>query len=110
MWNDILKANEEGNLHDAIEKIKQEDGGKFWKHIQSTFLNEYHDVIAIEKDDDYKFPYEPSLMQKLMVYYLSNNKSFGNWCGTGAGKTNAFLFETPELHNGIDIIAPSGKF
>ena len=56
MWNDILKANEEGNLNYAIEKIKQEDGGKFWKHIQSTFLNEFHEVNAIEKDDDYKFP------------------------------------------------------
>ena len=103
MWNDILKANEEGNLHDAIEKIKQEDGGKFWKHIQSTFLNEYHEVIAIEKDDDYKFPYEPSLMQKLMVYYLSNNKSFGNWCGTGAGKTNAFLFATRKTNSRVVV-------
>ena len=103
IWNEVLTANEEGKLNDAIEKIKNEDGGEFWKHIQSKFLNEFHEVIAIEKDEDYKFPYEPSLMQKLMVYYLTNNKSFGNWCGTGAGKTNAFLFATRKTNSRVNV-------
>jgi superfamily II DNA or RNA helicase len=103
IWNEVLTANEEGKLNDAIEKIKNEDGGEFWKHIQSKFLNEFNEVIAVEKDEDYKFPYEPSLMQKLMVYYLTNNKSFGNWCGTGAGKTNAFLFATRKTNSRVNV-------
>jgi hypothetical protein len=58
IWNEVLTANEEDKLNYAIEKIKNEDGGEFWKHIQSKFLNEFHEVIAIEKDEDYKFPYD----------------------------------------------------
>ena len=103
IWNGVLRANEEGKLNEVIEKIKTEDGGEFWKYIQTTFLNEFNEVIGIEKGDDYKFPYDPSLMQKLMVYYLTNNKSFGNWCGTGAGKTNAFLFATRKTNSRVTV-------
>lgn len=103
MWNGVLRANEEGKLDEVIERIKTEDGGEFWKYIQATFLNEFNEVIGIEKGDDYKFPYDPSLMQKLMVHYLTNNKSFGNWCGTGAGKTNAFLFATRKTNSRVTV-------
>ena len=103
MWNGVLRANEEGKLDEVIEQIKTEEGGEFWKYIQNTFLNEFNEVIGIEKGDDYKFPYDPSLMQKLMVYYLTNNKSFGNWCGTGAGKTNAFLFATRKTNSRVTV-------
>jgi superfamily II DNA or RNA helicase len=103
IWNGVLRANEEGKLDEIIEKIKTEDGGEFWKYIQTTFLNEFNEVVSSEKGDDYKFPYDPSLMQKLMVYYLTNNKSFGNWCGTGAGKTNAFLFATRKTNSRVTV-------
>lgn len=103
IWNGVLRANEEGKLDEVIEKIKTEDGGEFWKYIQTTFLNEFNEVVSIEKGADYKFPYDPSLMQKLMVYYLTNNKSFGNWCGTGAGKTNAFLFATRKTNSRVTV-------
>lgn len=103
IWNGVLRANEEGKLDEVIEQIKTEEGGEFWKYIQDTFLNEFNEVIGIEKGDDYKFPYDPSLMQKLMVYYLTNNKSFGNWCGTGAGKTNAFLFATRKTNSRVTV-------
>jgi hypothetical protein len=103
IWNGVLRANEEGKLDEVIEKIKTEDGGEFWKFIQTTFLNELNEVNNIEKGTDYKFTYDPSLMQKLMVYYLTNNKSFGNWCGTGAGKTNAFLFATRKTNSRVTV-------
>lgn len=103
IWNVILRANEEGKLDEVIEQIMTEDGGEFWKYIQTTFINEFNEVVSIEKGADYKFPYDPSLMQKLMVYYLTNNKSFGNWCGTGAGKTNAFLFATRKTNSRVTV-------
>jgi superfamily II DNA or RNA helicase len=47
-------------------------------------------------------------MQKLMVYHLMHNNSFGNWCGTGAGKTNAFLFATRKTDSRVTVaIAPN---
>ena len=103
MWNGVLRANEEGMLNETMEIIANEKGGEFWQFIQKTFFNEYNEVIQIDKDEDYKFPYDPSLMQKLMVYYLTHNKSFGNWCGTGAGKTNAFLFATRKTNSRVTV-------
>ena len=92
LWNSVLRANEEGTLEDEILKIREEKGGEFFEYVKGVFLKEYEEVVSIEKDKDYRFKYEPSLMQKLMVFYMLHNNSFGNWCGTGAGKTNAFLF------------------
>lgn len=103
LWNKVLELSEEGKLEDGIETIKNENGGAFWKHIQNTFLHEFDEVNNIKPSGDYKFPYEPSLMQKLMVYHLMNNNSFGNWCGTGAGKTNAFLFATRKTDSRVTV-------
>lgn len=103
LWNKVLELSEEGKLEYGIETIKNENGGAFWKHIQNTFLHEFDEVNNIKPSGDYKFPYEPSLMQKLMVYHLMNNNSFGNWCGTGAGKTNAFLFATRKTDSRVTV-------
>ena len=102
-WNEILKANEEGLLNECIDVIKNEEGGEFWTFVRDTFLDEFKEVMSIEKDEEYRFEYEPSLMQKLMVFYLKRNKSFGNWCGTGAGKTNAFLFATRKTNSHVTV-------
>lgn len=53
---------------------------------------------------DYQFPYEPSFMQMLTVFQLKENKYFGNWCGTGAGKTNAALIASRELKCKVTVI------
>ena len=103
LWNNILVANENGKLNESIDIIRNEEGGEFWQYVKETFLNEYAEVTSVQTDEEYQFPYQPSLMQKLMVYYLQNNKSFGNWCGTGAGKTNAFLFATRKTKSHVTV-------
>lgn len=103
LWNNILIANENGKLNESIDIIRNEEGGEFWQYVKETFLNEYAEVTSVQTDEEYQFPYQPSLMQKLMVYYLQNNKSFGNWCGTGAGKTNAFLFATRKTKSHVTV-------
>lgn len=103
LWNNVLDMSEENKLEEAIKTIRNEDGGEFWKYIQTTFLDEFNEVNNIKPSKDYKFPYEPSLMQKLMVYHLMHNKSYGNWCGTGAGKTNAFLFATRKTNSRVTV-------
>lgn len=103
LWNNVLDMSEENKLEEALKTIRNEKGGEFWKYIQTTFLNEFNEVNNIKPSKDYKFPHEPSLMQKLMVYHLIQNKSYGNWCGTGAGKTNAFLFATRETNSRVTV-------
>ena len=39
-----------------------------------------------------------------MVYRLMKNKTYGNWCGTGAGKTNAALLASRLLNCRLSVI------
>ena len=90
LWNQTLKACEEGELYNTLNTIKETEGGNFWEQVKNKFLEEFNNVLAIDTGSDYKFQYEPTLMQKLMAYRLMTNKSYGNWCGTGAGNLNHF--------------------
>lgn len=83
-WNLVLKNKNSINVLKACD-----NDGNIIKQIKESFFKEYNAVISIAPDNSYKYKYQPSLMQKLMVYRVMNNKGYGNWCGTGAGKTNA---------------------
>lgn len=83
-WNLVL--DNKNNL-DVLKSCN--DDGKITSEIKKLFFKEYNDVINIAPDASYKYKYQPSLMQKLMVYRVMYHNGYGNWCGTGAGKTNA---------------------
>ena len=42
-------------------------------------------------------------MQKLMSYRIATNPYYGNWCGTGAGKTNAFLIASRRIDARVTV-------
>ncbi len=56
------------------------------------FFEEYNIVKNIEVPSDYIFKHKPSLMQKLITHRLQTEKRYGNWSGTGAGKTLGAIF------------------
>ena len=113
IWNCVL-ADEK-----SVERFVQlkENCGEWLKYIINTFLEEYRIVNQEQVSEDYKFEYEPSLMQKLMSYRIATNPYYGNWCGTGAGKTNAFLIASRRIdarvtvcvcpNSGVDTIKKS---
>ena len=109
LWNSVLYANDEGKVDEEIEHIKAMELGEFASYVRDKFIEEYETVAAIEEDEDYRFdvdgdPCPPFLMQKLMAYKMATNKEFGNWCGTGAGKTNAFLFATRYIKAKVTVV------
>ena len=53
---------------------------------------------------DYSCKFEPSYMQKLTVKRLKEKRCYGNWCGTGAGKTISALLASRELDLRINVI------
>ena len=77
--------------------------GEWLKYIIDTFLEEYRLVKQEQVTEGYKFEYEPSLMQKLMSYRIATNPYYGNWCGTGAGKTNAFLIASRRIDARVTV-------
>lgn len=114
LWNGMLYANEEGKAFDEYKRLKAMECGEFSSYVRDKFVAEYEIVTAIKEDADYRFdldgePCPLSLMQKLMAYKMSINNSYGNWCGTGAGKTNAFLFSTRYVGAKTNVvITPNG--
>ncbi|MDB4130540.1 SNF2-related protein [Flavobacteriaceae bacterium] len=86
LWNSVL------NNEISVDEILKEDGGKNFKLIKNKFINEYKEVLKITPPQDYVFKYPPNLMQKLVTYRMKQEKLYGNWSGTGAGKTLSSIF------------------
>lgn len=86
LWNRVL------NNKIDVEQLRNETGGETFTIIKNWFFEEYERVIQIESPSDYIFEYEPNLMQKLITYRLITEKRYGNWSGTGAGKTLSAIF------------------
>ena len=100
IWNTVLT-----DINYINELIELRKTSKLWlSYVIDTFMQEYNEVISFNPNSDYKFKYNPTLMQKLMVYRIKHNNYYGNWCGTGAGKTNAALIASRETNSKITVI------
>ena len=86
LWNNYL------NKKITHEQLKKEKGGKNFNQIRDWFFKEYEEIKRIKPPSDYIFEFEPNDMQKLIALRLKNEKRYGNWSGTGAGKTLAAIF------------------
>ena len=53
---------------------------------------------------DYQFPYVPTLMQKHAVLKLIEKRVYANFCGMGAGKTNAALIASRLTNSRVTVI------
>jgi len=98
LWNRVL------NNDISLETLRAENGGKYFLMIKDLFLLEYNEVDAYEPKPGYSFRYQPNLMQKLTVLRLIKNKSYGNWSGTGAGKTLSFIVASREIDARLTVI------
>ncbi|MDC1218066.1 SNF2-related protein [Flavobacteriaceae bacterium] len=86
LWNNYL------NKKITLEQLKNEKGGKNFNQIRDWFNKEHEEIERIKPPSDYVFEFEPNDMQKLITLRLKNEKRYGNWSGTGAGKTLAAIF------------------
>ena len=99
IWNCVL-SNES---YLEIVKEMRESSGPWLTYVAGYFMMEYKSVQNEKVGPDYKFEYPPSLMQKLMSYRIATNPYYGNWCGTGAGKTNAFLIASRRIDARVTV-------
>ena len=99
IWNCVL--SDKAYLT-TLDNLRQ-SSGPWLSYIIDTFKMEYKSVQNEKVGPDYKFEYSPSLMQKLMSYRIATNPYYGNWCGTGAGKTNAFLIASRRIDARVTV-------
>ncbi len=104
IWNSML------NKEVDIDKLSSEIGGKYFTMIKEEFLREYEAVLLVEPNVGYNFRdrsgniAQPNLMQKLTVYRLLKNKYYGNWSGTGAGKTLSFILASRNMDARLTLV------
>lgn len=97
-WNKTL------NKEIDINAFRKEKGGRHFKTLKETFLSEYKQVEKYKPPTGYKFPYSPNMMQKLTVFRIKKNKRYGNWSGTGAGKTVSFIITSREIESKLTVL------
>ena len=99
IWNCVLSSE---SYLETVREMR-ESSGPWLTYVLDTFMMEYKSVQNERVGSDYKFEYPPSLMQKLMSYRIATNPYYGNWCGTGAGKTNAFLIASRRIDARVTV-------
>ena len=103
VWNEVI--NEKRNADD----IKLLKGGKNSTRLRELFLEEYDKVVNYIPPQGYSFEREgkiapPNMMQKLTVQRIKDYKRYGNWSGTGAGKTISFIIASREVESRITLV------
>ena len=94
----------------TFSQIKREgrNGNKFHDEVVDTFLSEYEGVITtikMQMPNDYAFPKgEPTLMQLYTAYKIKTSPHFGNFSGTGAGKTLSAVLASRVIGSKITMI------
>jgi superfamily II DNA or RNA helicase/protein-arginine kinase activator protein McsA len=98
IWNQVL--NEEF----SVKQFKAETGGANFTLLQKYFFDEYNEVLKYKPPVGYAFPYPPNLMQKLTVFRLLKHQRYGNWSGTGAGKTLSFILSSRSVDARLTLL------
>ena len=103
VWNEVI--NEKRNAED----IKLLKGGKNSTRLRELFIEEYEKVINYSPPQGYSFEREgkiahPNMMQKLTVQRIKYYKRYGNWSGTGAGKTISFIIASREVESKLTVV------
>jgi superfamily II DNA or RNA helicase len=98
IWNQVL------NNEFSVKEFQKEKGGKNFTLLQKYFFEEYEEVIKYTPPKGYQFPYKPNLMQKLTVFRLLKHKRYGNWSGTGAGKTLSFILSSRSIESKLTLL------
>ena len=98
VWNEVINDKRE------VEDVKALNGGKNSSRLRDLFLEEYNKVVSFIPPKGYSFPYQPNMMQKLTVQRVKDYKRYGNWSGTGAGKTISFIIASREIDSKLTVV------
>jgi superfamily II DNA or RNA helicase len=110
--NDLWKKtfDDENNTIRYLEE-NGKVGNKFNDTIVETFLKDYHGTRNLKIPTEYSFNdprtgklVEPFLMQRYVAYKLKQLSNFGNFSGTGAGKTLSAILASQIIGSKLILI------
>lgn len=76
----------------ALSQARAFNGDAYANTLRDAFLAEHASVVSMPLPQGYAFQVNgvltnPNLMQRLTAHRLAGRRQYGNWSGTGAGKT-----------------------
>ena len=89
----------------TIAAVKR-NGNRYHDTVVDTFLSDYKETQAIKSKlpDGYSFPHRPTLMQLYVAHKIKTNPFFGNFSGTGAGKTLSAVLASRVIDSKMTVI------
>ena len=83
----------------AVREAENFSGTKYAEQVRAEFLSEYESACNLKIPDGYDFRIagqlcHPNLMQRHVASQIQSKSRFGNWSGTGAGKTLSAILAT----------------
>ncbi|MDA0661122.1 MAG: zinc-ribbon domain-containing protein, partial [Planctomycetota bacterium] len=93
----------------AVAQAKEFEGSTYATSVKAEFLKEYEAACSLTIPDGYSFKIDgkqtpPNLMQKLVAVRVRDLRRFGNWSGTGAGKTLSAILATRVVDAGLTVV------
>ena len=107
LWKDAF-LDENKTVND-LQKIGK-TGNKYKDLVAGTFLNDYNNAKNLKIPKNYIFRdktgelVEPFLMQKYVAYKIKQLSHFGNFSGTGAGKTLSAILASRVIEAKVTLI------
>ena len=94
------------NESETVNKVRLigKNGNRYHDTVISTFLKDYVESRAIHLPSGYSFPHPPTLMQLYVAYKIKTQPYFGNFSGTGAGKTLSAILASRVIESKMTVI------
>ena len=93
----------------AVEEVGKFEGGVYAEQVCKEFLEEYEAARDLTIPEGYSFtidgkPTFPNLMQKQVAAQIEKHRRYGNWSGTGAGKTLSAILATRVVDASLTVV------
>ena len=106
LWKNAF-LDEEGTIK-QVQTLEKKDN-KYRNLVVKTFLEDYNNSKNLKIPENYIFSdgqklIEPFLMQKYVAYKINQLSHFGNFSGTGAGKTLSAILASRIMDSKVTLI------
>jgi len=106
LWKNAFR--DEKNTVQQVE-ASGKSGNKFRDSVVGTFLKDYYSSKKLKMPKNYIFtfnskPVEPFLMQKYVAHKIKETPYFGNFSGTGSGKTLSAMLASRVIDSKVTLI------
>ena len=94
---------------EAIAECEKFGESAYSERVRTEFLEEYRAASKLTIPDGYSFTIDgeirqPNLMQKHVAVKVRDHRRYGNWSGTGAGKTLSAILATRVVGASLTVV------